>query len=571
MGRLLLYLLECSVTLVLLYSLYVLLLRKETFFSVNRFFLLAILAFSFLIPLMSFELSSSKEYVMTEPIQQLSTARVSYYEALADWSEGNGVSGNVVAVTQLPTDRNTLSLVMMVLAVYAIGVIAILFRLIWTYHWIHELKKNNHKEEMEGVTVVKLPQRIAPFSFLNSVFVSEELLETKEFVQILAHEKTHIKQRHSVDLLIVQLLAAVLWFNPVVWLLIKSLKTTHEYIADKKMITQGYSLVEYQSLLLRQLISNNSFGLVHNFNLSFIKKRITMMKIKETGWTGKVKFVLVLSVVTVFSLVMIQCNSAMDQDSDLTIDEQNTGLQSGSNSIMPVLETEMLPVLPQNDFRFNGNQSDILNLSVSDDQIILNGSVVKVDELAARLSAFPSENSVVVTRIHRNQSMELVRSVQWELRRANKRKLLYIGVSSDHQLVEIPLLLPPVPESAEGIQLPHIDDAYAKEHDMDLLKIKLGDDAGSANQQLVYDFVKDQMAKGKSNYVVSAKYVDTDTYDQYLRNFNYIYSGFNQIYEERSQEMFGRRFYDLDKSIPEDKKQYMAVRKGIPRAISIAD
>jgi beta-lactamase regulating signal transducer with metallopeptidase domain len=143
--------------------------------------------------------------------------------------------------------------------------------------------------EMDGVKIIKLPFPTAPFSFFRYVFVRDEMVGTPEFDHILAHERTHIQQKHSLDLIFVQLLAAFLWFNPVIWLLIKSLKTTHEYIADKKIINSGYSLVEYQTLLLKQLISNNSFGLVHNFNLSFIKKRITMMTHKKSGWSGKVK------------------------------------------------------------------------------------------------------------------------------------------------------------------------------------------------------------------------------------------------------------------------------------------
>ena len=143
------------------------------------------------------------------------------------------------------------------------------------------------------------------------------MVGTPEFDQILAHERTHIQQKHSIDLIFVQLLAAFFWFNPVIWRLIKSLKTTHEYIADKKIINSGYSLVEYQTLLLKQLISNNSFGLVHNFNLSFIKKRITMMKNKKSGWSGKVKVAMTIAITLIGGAIIIQCNSRIDEQVSL--------------------------------------------------------------------------------------------------------------------------------------------------------------------------------------------------------------------------------------------------------------
>ena len=121
------------------------------------------------------------------------------------------------------------------------------------------------------------------------------------------------------------------------------------------------------------------------------------------------------------------------------------------------------------------------------------------------------------------------------------------------------------------MRIPSIDDDYAKEHDMDLLKIDLGNDLGIENQQQVYSFVKDQIAKRKSNYVVSVRHEDEDKYGEYLLNLTYIMEGFNQIYQERSQELFAKNFYDLDQADPLEKEQYRAVRKGIPRAISVAE
>ncbi|MFY0651633.1 MAG: M56 family metallopeptidase [Cyclobacteriaceae bacterium] len=563
MTSLILYLLEASAALAILYALYLLLLRKETFFNLNRFFLLAVLAVSLLFPFVSFDFLPSKESLVGKPIENLSEIRISYYDALEVWSNdglaSTGSSGGFSEYTEASTQSLVLTILMVI---YGAGLVAMIFRLIWTYTWIFRLKKCNPKESIDGVTVVKVPQQMAPFSFMNAVFVHEGMMDSDEFSQIMAHEKTHIRQWHSLDLIFVQLLAAVLWFNPVVWLLIKSLKTTHEYIADKKMINQGYSLVEYQSLLLRQLISNNSYGLVHNFNLSFIKKRITMMKIQESGWAGKVKVAFVLSVALVFSLLIVQCNSKIDEQVSMA---NETVSSVESNDLI-------LPVLPETGFKFDGDPANTMEFTIDENKLSINGKFFEVNEIASVLEkSNMNQHGAIILKVDKSQSMEMVSDVQWELRKANRRKLLYIGRTTEGEQVEMAFLLPPVPGSKDGPQLPKIDDAYAKEHDMDLLKIKLGNKAGSANQTRVYEFVMDQMAKGKSNYVVSAKHEDDDTYGDYLVNLTYIQEGFNQIYQERAQRMFGKNFYDLDKKDKAEKEQYLAVRKGVPRAISVAE
>ncbi len=562
MSKLILYLLESSAVLALLYSLYLLLLRKETFFSLNRFYLLAILVFSFLIPLMSFKVSVSPNKVMEKPIEQLSVARLSYYEALSDWNfEGNGNGNNQVGTSpQTPVKWiNSKVIMMLLLSIYGVGVLAALFRLVWVYRWIYQLKNRNPKMEMEGMTVVKVPYEIPPFSFMSSVFICENLIGTDEFRQILAHERTHIEQRHSADLLIVQLLAAFLWFNPVAWWLIKSLKTTHEYIADKKMINQGYSLVEYQSLLLRQLISNNSFGLVHNFNLSFIKNRITMMKIKDSGWAGRAKVAFALSFVVIFGLIVSQCNSKIDDQNTANLDFNTT----------PNLA---LPVLPETGYKFDGDLSNSIEVSIFNDQLWIDGEPYQVSDIGTVIKqANLTERGFVVMKVDKDQSMSLVRKVEWELREANSRRMLYIGQTSEGNPVEMTFLLPATPGSSSRLKVAKIDDEFARKHDLDLYKVDLSNDLGAVSLDQTYDFVKGQIEQGKSNYVVSVKYDDNTSYGHYLSNLNQIQEAFNQIYEERTKEMFGKSFFDLDRTNTEEKEQYDAVRKGVPRAISIAE
>lgn len=313
MNSFILYLLEASLVLVVLYAAYRLLLSRETFFGFNRFFLLAILVLSLLLPLVSFEVTNSEKNFIKQQSTELGKARNSYHMSFENWSRQAPSESQTSWWQQFwYGDWDPQRIVMVLaIAIYCIGFMYRLFRLSLGYVKIYFLKKKLVSTDLDGLKVMRIPATMAPFSFLNTVFIPDNIEDETEYRQIMAHENTHIQQQHSIDLIFVQLVAAFLWFNPVVWLLLKSLKQTHEYIADKNMIRQGFSLVEYQSLLLRQLISNNSYGLVHNFNLSFIKKRIAMMSIKESGWTGKSKAVIALFLIVLMGMMTAQSNTML--------------------------------------------------------------------------------------------------------------------------------------------------------------------------------------------------------------------------------------------------------------------
>src|SRR5690606_36104355 len=211
------YLIESTAVLALLYLLYVLVLSRETFFNLNRFFLIAILVFSLAFPFLSFDFNQAEVVAVERSVEEISKFRNSYYEALALWdfSGRNQVSDIQNAADWSPLfvpDKEWLNLALYgLLVVYISGALFCLSRLIWTLKRIRKLISLHSCQELEGVKVVSLPYATAPFSFLRFVFVHEALLNTQDFEQIMAHEKTHINQRHTIDLIFVQLVAAILW------------------------------------------------------------------------------------------------------------------------------------------------------------------------------------------------------------------------------------------------------------------------------------------------------------------------------------------------------------------------
>ena len=420
MISLIIYLIESSIVLTAFYLLYVLVLKKETFFNLNRFFLLGIVLCSLMIPHLSLDFTPDQVKVVNQPIEEINRARMSYHELMETWDfETSNTPPEQVQLIQYESesslDWKSISLSTIVI-IYCIGIIFCLSRTFWTLSWIRKLIVSSPKEKMEGIIVVKTVETISPFSFLNYVFVHQSLMNTTEFDQIMAHEKTHIKEKHSYDLIFVQLLAAFFWFNPVIWRLIKSLKTAHEYIADKKMINAGYSLVEYQSLLLQQLISNHSHGLVHNFNLSFIKKRITMMQNNKSGWSGRLKATMAVVGTILVGAIIIQGNSAMAQE-------------------------ESSPVAGKEGFeypRWNNTydkkvkKKDALMLTIFNNQITFEGKEMDLVGLSATLKESRNwTNKKVWASIDASQTMGLVDSVFLVFREFNVRKFVFEGRSFD--------------------------------------------------------------------------------------------------------------------------------------------
>lgn len=553
------YLLECSLLLSLLYGIYWVLLRKGRLFTLNRFFLLTAFAGSFLIPLIDIDLPTQNYMYIEAPVTTLSDARLAYYEKMDEWMVASASSARA-SENQKQMQQSTSWLLIGLISVYLTGMALSLIRMGWIYVTLMMLKRKGTLEERDGLTIVKLDQPMAPFSFLNYVFVSSDQAHEDSFRHILDHERTHIRERHSIDLMIVQFLAALQWFNPAAWWLIKSLKTTHEYRADQQMISKGYSVNEYQTLLLQQLISNNSYGLVHNFNLTFIKKRIAMMKIQKIGWTNKTQMALALSLGVMIAFITVQCNAKLDQV---------TPLDNSEEVEVAPLELD-LPVIAGNGLKTHETE-DVLVVEIRNSTLYVNGRQLQLSELSTVAQNSVSKQGAITLRVDRNQTMGFVRTVQDELRKADRRKIIYVAVTTNGRGQSLHMLLPPSPD-AEGNKLPILDDAYIKANDISLLYVDLGSPISAEHADVVYHFVNEQRELERSNYVVSAKFDDKDRYESYLANLQYIHEGFNRIYDERARQMYGKSWWDIDRYLDdENRAQYNAVRKGIPRAISIAE
>jgi hypothetical protein len=270
MNNYLLYMVESGICLGLFYLVYWAFLRKETFFAINRLLLMLSIPLSFLIPLINLP-SPLKTAPPVE--QQHLFAPVSNIQA------------------------NSFGLMDVLWVIYLAGVGFFLARFAYKIAQLFLLIKKNGYQKYGKINLVFIEENSAPFSFFNFFFLNKSNVSQHDLLRIIDHELVHINQYHSIDLIIIELLTIVEWFNPFVRPYKTSLKETHEYLADNHVIAQGCSKAKYQLLIFEQHVGLKLFEFVNNFNHSLIKRRITMMtKGKSKTW-AKSKFLLMIPVI----------------------------------------------------------------------------------------------------------------------------------------------------------------------------------------------------------------------------------------------------------------------------------
>lgn len=275
------------------------------------------------------------------------------------------------------------------------------------------------------------------------------------------------------------------------------------------------------------------------------------MKNKKSGWAGKTKLALTIVTAILGSLAIVQCNSKFDDD-HMSVTSQSVQKN----------ETVSVPVLPASGFRFKGDLSEAPRFRIFNDVLTVNGETVSVDALSALFEGTPGGRDIpIVIEADKDQKMDFIRRIHMALRKADRRKLLYLGSTTEGNRTEVMLVLPPDPEK---VALPD-PEKLASEGEIDLFKVLIGSEDPQKIEEDVYSFVKGHIARGSEEYVISAKFNNTDSFNDYLRDTYHIREAFYRIYQERSHEFFGKDFFDTDPD------EYKKAREGVPMSISIAE
>jgi TonB family protein len=260
------YLVQSAALLAVLYSVYWLFLRKDTFFQLNRFYLVSSVVLSLVIPLLDIRIIArgavSPVIIMLDPVIISPEKIEKVASENLSWFEIGGI-------------------------VYLTGVCIFSLRLVMQFIQLAFIIRRNKITRNAGSNIVFVDRGYSPFSFFNFIFIRKEYYFDDKLTPVLAHEKIHIQQYHTLDLLLVEMALILQWFNPFAWFVGRSMKTIHEFLADEGVLKKGFIRSDYQSLILNEAMGQQVNNLTNNFNVSLLKKRIIMMtKERSSSWTS---------------------------------------------------------------------------------------------------------------------------------------------------------------------------------------------------------------------------------------------------------------------------------------------
>ncbi|KAB8152460.1 TonB-dependent receptor plug domain-containing protein [Kordia sp. TARA_039_SRF] len=287
MEELILYFTKSTGVLLLFLGLYFVILRRETFFQENRFFLLFGMLISLLLPFLVIT-----RYIEIPVITQQLTGNF-VYEA-----------------SNIPVETSSFSWISVLAYMYLAGVLVFfgkflielfsLFRLLW--------KSDVSKRDGQFI-YIETNANFSPFSFFNYIVYNPALYSASELEVILKHEQAHSRQLHSIDVFVSKLYCIFFWFNPFAWLHQKFMLQNLEFLADSAAIKQTPSKKAYQLTLLKVSGNNYSPALTNNFYNSLIKKRIVMLQKTQSThakrWKQLLIFPLLIAFVFLFNTEVI--------------------------------------------------------------------------------------------------------------------------------------------------------------------------------------------------------------------------------------------------------------------------
>ncbi len=259
------YILKSAITLALLYSCFFVFLSKETFHRFNRCMLMGIMLVSLVMPL--FHFTTAHPTALNEEVYEVQ----SYIEQ------------DAVPIIVTAQHSEGITWIQAITWLYLIGV-AIMFvlTLVQAISLIRFMHKGVRHTDSQGNTVILHNNDAPPFSIFRYIVMSVKDYESSR-QYILTHEQEHIRLGHTYDLLLLQCVKTLQWFNPFIWFLNRDLKAVHEYEADQAVINQGIDAKSYQQLLVMKVVGNRLQPFTNNLNHGSLKKRIVMMYQKPSN------------------------------------------------------------------------------------------------------------------------------------------------------------------------------------------------------------------------------------------------------------------------------------------------
>lgn len=298
MEAFIIYLLKSSGILLLFYGSYYFFLRRETFFRSNRWFLVIGLLAAVFLPLVHF----------TKTV----------YVTMSSASK----SGTKIEALPIQLNESVTSWPIILMCVYIFGSSFFILKLIFEISSARKFIKQGEKKSVNDLIYVKSSKTIQPFSFFKYIIYNPLNHKTADLELILAHEHVHARQKHSLDILFMEIILLMQWFNPIAWLYKSMLKQNLEFLADTQNSAIKDHKKQYQYILLKQAVSEHNLSIVNPFFNSLIKKRIVMINQIPSQ---KIKALKILTIIPLLALFLYSFNVKTEYSTIYNSSEQSTG------------------------------------------------------------------------------------------------------------------------------------------------------------------------------------------------------------------------------------------------------
>ncbi|MEG2102199.1 MAG: M56 family metallopeptidase, partial [Flavobacterium sp.] len=277
MEALFIYIAKSTGLVVLFYSAYQALLRKETFFNSNRWFLLAGLITSVVLPLVVYT-----KIVWIDP------------------SPSFNVNYSQLQPAQITKETFELNWNYILIAVYAIVFLALIAKFAFDFYSLNTILKGRKVKQQADFKFIDVAENIAPFSYFDYIVYNSSMYNKQELENIIEHEKVHSEQNHTIDVLITRIFCIIFWFNPIMWLYKKAIVQNLEFIADKEAAKKLSDKKAYQYTLLKITTHETCVAITNHFYQSLIKKRIVMLNKNQSKKRNSWKYYTVIPALAAF-------------------------------------------------------------------------------------------------------------------------------------------------------------------------------------------------------------------------------------------------------------------------------
>jgi len=280
MEALYLYIAKSAGLVILFYCAYYFLLRKETFFTTNRWFLLTGLITSAVLPLVSY---TKVIWINASPISNLNPQEIPFQP--------------------IKNEVHEINWIYVISLIYGVGFLILLIKFALDFYSLQSILKGKKIHQQADFKFIDTNENIAPFSYFEYIVYNSSMYTDTELQNIIEHEKVHSDQNHTIDVLLSRAFCLLFWFNPIIWIYKKAIVQNLEFIADKEAAKKLSDKKSYQYTLLKITTHESCVAITNHFYQSLIKKRIVMLNKNQSKKRNSWKYYVVIPALVAFVLV----------------------------------------------------------------------------------------------------------------------------------------------------------------------------------------------------------------------------------------------------------------------------